>query len=124
MGRIPASGAKKSTIRSCRVFDPELLTIMRSRKRFRLHARPTAIVITHWRTLMRQIVLCAVLVLAVSFAQPPAPPTEGPRFEVVAIKPIPAPTPGDGTPYGLSVNGARVQGVNQLFGLLTRGFRV
>ena len=74
---------------------------------------------------MLRIVICAVLFLAVSFAQPPAAQSEGPRFEVVAIKAIPQPTPGDGTPFGFSVSGARVQiSGYPLFLLLTRAFRV
>ncbi len=50
--------------------------------------------------------------------------SQSPRFEVVSIKPIPQPTPGDGTPYGLNVSEARVQGVYQLFSFFTRAFRV
>jgi hypothetical protein len=36
---------------------------------------------------MSRIAVCATLFLAVSFAQPPAAQSEGPRFEVVSIKP-------------------------------------
>lgn len=71
-----------------------------------------------------RILACTVLFLAAGFAQSPPAQAEGPRFDVVSIKPIPAPTPGDGTPYGLTVTAARIRGVNQLFGLLTRAFRV
>lgn len=74
--------------------------------------------------MMLQRAVFAVLFLAVSFAQSPAAKSERPRFEVVAIKPIPRPTPGDGSPYGLHVSGARVQGVYQLFSFFTRAFRV
>ena len=73
---------------------------------------------------MPRIAVCAVLFLVVSFAQSPPAQSEGPRFEVVSIKPIPRPTPGDGTPYGLNVSEARVQGVYQLFSFFTRAFRV
>jgi uncharacterized protein (TIGR03435 family) len=73
---------------------------------------------------MPRIVLSAIFFLALSFAPSPAAQSEGPRFEVVAIKPIPRPTPGDGTPYGLSVSGARVQISFRLIDLVTRAFRV
>jgi uncharacterized protein (TIGR03435 family) len=72
-----------------------------------------------------RIVVCAVLFLAVGFAQAPAAQSDGPRFDVVAIKPIPRPTPGDGTPYGFNVSGARMQIRGYpLFSLLTRAFRI
>jgi uncharacterized protein (TIGR03435 family) len=62
---------------------------------------------------MLRIVVCAVLFLAVSFAQPPAAQSEGPRFEVVSIRPAPQPTPETiraGTSrIAFNVNGARVQ---------------
>ncbi|HEY1758409.1 MAG TPA: TIGR03435 family protein [Bryobacteraceae bacterium] len=74
--------------------------------------------------MLLRIVVYAVLFLAVSFAQSSPAQSEGPRFEVVAIKPIRRPTPGDGSPYGLTVSGARVQGVYQLFSFFTRAFRV
>ena len=45
-----------------------------------------------------RIAVYVVLFLAASFAQSPTAQPEGPRFEVVAIKPLPRPTPGDGTP--------------------------
>jgi len=73
---------------------------------------------------MLRIVICAVLFLSVSFAQPPAAQSEGPRFEVVAIKPVPRPSPGDGTPFGLNVSGAHVQINFPTISLLTRAFRV
>jgi uncharacterized protein (TIGR03435 family) len=84
--------------------------------------------------MLPRIVVCVVLSLAASFAQfPPAPSAsprfEPPRFEVVAIKPVPPPTPeqvlaGTGRPV-FNVDGARVQigGYSQL-GLLMRAFRV
>jgi uncharacterized protein (TIGR03435 family) len=76
-----------------------------------------------------RIVVCTVLFLAVGFAQAPgaqapAARSEDPRFEVVSIKPIPRPTPGDGTPFGLNISGARVQISYRLIDLLTRAFRV
>ena len=44
---------------------------------------------------------------------------------MISIKPIPPPTPGDGTPFGFSVSGARVQiSGYPLFSLLTRAFRI
>jgi len=62
----------------------------------------------------------------VSFGQAAVAQSEGPRFEVVSIKPVPQPTPGSGT--GLprfTVNAARVQIDNfRLVDLLTRAFRV
>jgi uncharacterized protein (TIGR03435 family) len=79
--------------------------------------------------MMRRIVVLAALFLAVSFAQSPAAQSEGPRFEVVAIRPVPPPTPeqvlaGTGRPV-FNVDGARVQigGYSQL-GLLMAAFRV
>ena len=74
---------------------------------------------------MLRIAVCTVVFLAVSLAQTPPAPAGGPRFEVVAIKPIPRPTPGDGTPFGFNVGGTRVQITGYpLFLLLTRAFRV
>jgi uncharacterized protein (TIGR03435 family) len=78
---------------------------------------------------MLRIVVCAVLFLAVSFAQPPAAQSEGPRFEVVSIRPAPQPTPETiraGTSrIAFNVNGARVQiSGYALLGLLSRAFRV
>lgn len=74
--------------------------------------------------MLARILVYGVLFLPASFAQSPPTQAEGPRFDVVSIKLIPTPAPGDGTPYGLTVSAARVQGVNQLFSLLTRAFRV
>jgi uncharacterized protein (TIGR03435 family) len=74
--------------------------------------------------MLLRIVVCAVTFLAVSFAQPPAAPSEGPRFEVVSIKPVPRPTPGDGSPFGLSISGAHVQINLPTISLLTRAFRI
>jgi uncharacterized protein (TIGR03435 family) len=78
---------------------------------------------------MLRIVVCAVLFLAVSFAQSPAAKSESPRFEVVSIKPIPRPTPGaaqfDSPRDAFKVNGARVQiRSDRLLDLVTRAFRV
>jgi uncharacterized protein (TIGR03435 family) len=74
---------------------------------------------------MLRIAVCGVLFLALGFAQSPAAKSEGPRFEVVAIKAILQPTPGDGTPFGFNVRGARAQiSGYPLFSLLTRAFRV
>src|SRR5580658_3519219 len=71
--------------------------------------------------MMLRIVVCAVLFLAVSFAQSPAARSEGPRFEVVAIKSTPETT----SRIAFSVSGARVQisGYPTL-GLLLKAFRV
>jgi uncharacterized protein (TIGR03435 family) len=76
-----------------------------------------------------RIVVCAALFLAVSFVQSPAAQSEGPRFEVVSIKPAPQPTPETiraGTSrIAYNVNGARVQiSGYALLGLLSRAFRV
>jgi len=74
---------------------------------------------------MLRLVVCAVLFLAASFAQSPAAQSEGPRFEVVSIKPVPRPTPSPTPRIAFNVNGAHVQiSEYYLFGLLTRAFRV
>jgi uncharacterized protein (TIGR03435 family) len=78
---------------------------------------------------MLQLVVCSVVFLAVSFGQAPVAPSEGPRFEVVAIKPVPQPTPGRGranrSPMRFTVDGARVliSGFPTI-SLLTRAFHV
>ncbi len=67
------------------------------------------------------LVLMIVLFLAVSFAQPPATQSEGPRFEVVAIKPTPETT----SPIAFTISGARVQiSGYPLLALLMKAFRV
>ena len=74
---------------------------------------------------MLRIVVRAVLLLAVSLSQSPAAQSEGPRFEVVSIKPVPRPTPSPTPPIAFNVNGARVQiSSTYLLGLLMRAFRV
>ena len=76
---------------------------------------------------MLRIFVCAVLFFAVSFAQPPAAQSEGPRFEVVAIKPAPEPTPNPTgtTRVAFKVDGARVQIIGYpLLAILMRAFRV
>jgi len=71
---------------------------------------------------MLRSIVCAVLFLRVSFAQPLAAQSQGPRFEVVSIKPTPTPTGGASA---FNVNGARVDIRNYwLIGLLTRAFRI
>jgi uncharacterized protein (TIGR03435 family) len=81
------------------------------------------------RIVLLRIVVCAVLFLAASFAQSPQAQAEGPRFEVVAIRPVPEPTTG-AVPSGASrpafnVNGAHVQiSGYTLLGLLTGAFRL
>jgi uncharacterized protein (TIGR03435 family) len=79
--------------------------------------------------MMLRIVVCAVLLLAVSFAQSPTAQSERPRFGVVSIKPIPRPTPGaaqfDSPRDAFKVDGARVQiRSDRLLDLVTRAFRV
>jgi hypothetical protein len=78
---------------------------------------------------MLRIVVCAVLFLAVSFAQSPAAQPGGPQFEVVSIKPAPQLTPetiqsGTWRP-AFNVDAARVQiSSYSLLLLLSRAFRV
>jgi uncharacterized protein (TIGR03435 family) len=89
------------------------------------HVLREVIVISSKRTMLLRIFVSAALLLDASFAQPPSTTSEAPRFEVVSIKPIPRPTPGDGTPFGFNVSGARVQIRGYpLFFLLTRAFRI
>ena len=71
---------------------------------------------------MLRSVVCTVLLLPASFAQPAASPTKGPRFEVVSIRPTPTPA---GSESAFNLDGARIDIRNYwLFGLLTRAFRV
>ena len=79
--------------------------------------------------MMLRIVVCAILFSAVSFTQSPAVKSDGPRFEVVAIKPAPEPTPATiqaGTSrIAFNVDAARVQIKGYTpFLLLARAFRV
>jgi len=86
------------------------------------------------KTMLLRLLACAVLFLAVSFAQAPAAPSatprfEPPRFEVVAIKPGPQPSPetilaGTARP-AFNIDGARVQiSGYSTPALLMRAFRV
>ncbi len=71
---------------------------------------------------MLRSAVCAVLLLRVSFAQPPAAQPESLRFEVISIKPTPTPTGGESV---FNVNGIHLDIRNYwLFGLLTRAFRI
>jgi uncharacterized protein (TIGR03435 family) len=79
--------------------------------------------------MVSRIVVCTVLFLAVSFAQAPAAQSEGPRFEVVSIKPVPRPIPGsdlnESPRDAFKIDGARVQiRRDDLRSLLMRAFRV
>jgi len=75
--------------------------------------------------MLLRIAVSAVLSLAVSLAQPPAAQSEGPRFEVVSIKPVPRPTPSPTPRIAFNVTGPHVQISDYyLMGLLTRAFRV
>ncbi|HEY1758408.1 MAG TPA: TIGR03435 family protein [Bryobacteraceae bacterium] len=72
--------------------------------------------------MLLRVAVYAVLFLAVGLAQAPTAQSEGPRFEVVAIRPTPTPA---GNEIHFNVNAARVDIRNySLFGLLTRAFRI
>ena len=69
---------------------------------------------------MLRIVVCSILSLPASFGQSPRAQSEGRRFEVVAIKPVPEPTRS-----AFNVDGAGVQiSGYAMLGLLVRAFQV
>ena len=74
---------------------------------------------------MIRIVVLAILFLPVSFAQSPAAQSEGLRFDVVSIKPVPREAPSPTTIVTFKVIGDRLQVRNyRLLSLLTAAFRV